>query len=188
MEKRILYLLIVVVLLCGFVPLTVKAAVSTPDVTITAELSSVNNGSALTGIAHVHYETPALHHENVLLSWHIYTSDGNLLIFENTRYHFTLDNGDADIPVEICLPSEQPQPMLIYFDLVDEQNAFWFSENKLIELKTIPIEYQYHFFDELKSTFSHVIYDQTSVFIFLVLMNIVLVTAQMYIKRKGILQ
>lgn len=128
--KRILCWLICVLL--GMLIIPWAAATEPYDVTITADFSQ--EGRMLNGLVTVEFANLELYHDQVKLSWHIYDSAGTELLFENERYPFSVENGRAEVPVNIQLPDLGVEDVCIRFDLVDEKNVFWFSTNSELNM------------------------------------------------------
>lgn len=85
--------------------------------------------------------------KNLKLSYHIYNKRGELLLFEGERIALNAFNNNKvqNIPVVINLDSineiSEKTEVEIIFDIVDENNLYWFSLNPNIKLSTAEIEY-----------------------------------------------
>ena len=79
----------------------------------------------------------ALYNEQVYFSYHLVSENGEMLRFENERLPISLQqDGTADIDIQIdCaqfLELEGHQTAWIQFDLVDQQNVYWFRDRGLV--------------------------------------------------------
>ena len=73
-----------------------------------------------------------LYNESIKLSYHIKDRDGNMLAFENERISLKDMNFPAEIPVRIDLNElfeKTDGGLVVAFDLVDEENIYWFADN-----------------------------------------------------------
>lgn len=107
-----------------------------PTVTITAQVQQVEQ--MVSGEVTISTIDPTLFHDQIKLSWHIYDETGNDLVYENERIPVTLGDGQTvTIPVKIDLSvlALPPQKITIQFDLVDEENLFWFADYSGIVLE-----------------------------------------------------
>lgn len=114
-------------------------------VTITAGQPAYTE-TGFTADIDVQFYDRALYNDQVLLSYHIYGEDGEMLVAENQRIAFELnDQGTATVPVTVAcadLPElAEIERALVQFDLVDQKNAFWFSGNDSIGFQTASITF-----------------------------------------------
>lgn len=123
------------ILVCCIVwAITAGAFAAEPaDVTMTADVTQ-NNGY-MSGTVYVQFADQSLYNDQVKLSWHIYDAEGNLLQFENERYPLVLADGQASVQLMDYLPALGSDEIVVRFDLVDEQNIFWFSDNPEVTLR-----------------------------------------------------
>ena len=132
-QKRLIIVMILTLLL--FFAET-AAAQPAPTVALTAQVQQAEQ--IVSGEVTISTTEPALFHDQVKLSWHVYDEAGNLLVFENQRLLFTLgEDNKASVPVEIDLSKLglTPQTIIIQFDLVDEENLFWFADSPAVILQ-----------------------------------------------------
>lgn len=137
--------IVVMILMLLLSLIGVASAEETPTVTITAQVQQVEQ--MVSGEVTISTIDPTLFHDQVKLSWHIYDEAGNDLVYENERIPVTLGDGQAaTIPVEIDLSelALPPQKVTIQFDLVDEENLFWFADypGMVLEREGITCEIQ----------------------------------------------
>lgn len=83
------------------------------------------------------FQDPQLYSENVYLSYRILDETGEILVSENPRTPIKLkEDGTAFVTVEIScadLPELQGVSVAkIQFDLVDQANEYWFSDQGLL--------------------------------------------------------
>ena len=112
------------------------AAGSGPLVSVTAgqpEYTSVG----LKVPVEVQFSDMSLYNNEVALSAHVYSDDGEILVWETTRYLLELDDsGHTSQIVEINLSDYAELSAvsngILRFDLVDQKNAFWFSDKEEI--------------------------------------------------------
>ena len=131
MKSRILSVIIAVFCLC-FASMPAKAE-DTADVALYADVAQ--NLQTLEGTVTVQFHRQELYNEGVKLSWHIYSDSGELLVFENERYPLAVENGTAVVPVKIELPQLEAGSAVIRFDLVDEENVYWFSDSPALTMQ-----------------------------------------------------
>lgn len=132
-QKRLIIVMILTLLL--FFAETASAQPA-PTVALTAQVQQAEQ--IVSGEVTISTTEPALFHDQVKLSWHVYDEAGNLLVFENQRLLFTLgEDNKASVPVEIDLSKLglTPQTIIIQFDLVDEENLFWFADSPAVILQ-----------------------------------------------------
>lgn len=134
MIKKILVLVGVCLLL-----MTSAALAAGADVSIEAS-EPVYTVTGFTTDVTVYFAEPSLHHDRVYLSYHICDEEGNMLVFENQRIPFDIEeDGSATIKVRVvnsALPElAQMQRAAVHFDFVDEKNAFWFSYNPAVNFQ-----------------------------------------------------
>lgn len=81
------------------------------------------------------------YNDQVYLSYHIFDELGKNYIYENERIKINLDeNGKAKIDLNINLTeannNSRNKNKIIEFDVVDEENIYWFSTNNEIKFQT----------------------------------------------------
>lgn len=74
-----------------------------------------------------------VYNENVKLSYHIKDAEGNMLAFENERISLKGMGFPSEVYVKIDLndffAKTNGGSLTVLFDLVDEENIYWFSDN-----------------------------------------------------------
>lgn len=180
--KRILCLVIIVLL--GVFAMPVVAADGLISVDITADFPTTIVGRQIEGNITVSFEDPALYHDEVKLSWHIYDTDGEELVFENERLVLPeVNNGQCVIPVNVDLRDTGAKAFSVRFDLVDEKNAFWFSQSGLIELRSVEPIYRYNLFREMIGVLTGVVTEQPVLLAINVLLDICIVAGTLWIRK-----
>lgn len=87
------------------------------------------------------FKNKELYNENVFLSYHIYNEEGKDVQYENIRVPFSIDqNGEAKVKLPVDLSglskSVRNKKMIVKYDLVDQNNVYWFSSNTVINFET----------------------------------------------------
>lgn len=123
------------------------SAVEQPQVTITTGASSYSESIFFVDVS-VSFHDRALYNEQVYLSYHIVDENGEMLGYENQRLPLSLDEtGNAWMTVGIdasTIPAARDgTEVWIQFDLVDEQNIYWFSGNTAISFQEAQIKCDY---------------------------------------------
>ena len=102
----------------------------------------------------IFFKEPDLYNKSVKLSYHIYDEKGRIIQYENERVSFELSQSKAYVDVNINLRELRKNTKLdkcfIRFDLVDEQNIYWFSDNVAIDFETVEIKYDNNIFKLFK--------------------------------------
>lgn len=132
-QKRLIVVMILMLLLSLAATASAQPA---PTVALTAQVQQAEQ--IVSGEVTVSTTEPGLFHDQVKLSWHVYDEAGNPLVYENQRIPFTLGaDNKASVPVEIDLSKLglTPQTVTIQFDLVDEENLFWFADSPAVVLQ-----------------------------------------------------
>jgi len=81
------------------------------------------------------------YNDQCYLSYHVWDADHNMLQYENARIPIKLDkNGEGNIAVQVNLSGLKGKCFYITFDIVDEKNQFWFSDNSNIEMNSVEVE------------------------------------------------
>ena len=83
------------------------------------------------------FRDPSLYNDKVYFSYHMVSESGETLRYENDRYPISLQaDGTADIELSIACGQfpelEGKQTAWIQFDLVDQQNVYWFRDRGLV--------------------------------------------------------
>ncbi len=120
-------------------------AEETPDVEILLEEVHLTDEDIQAALE-ICFSNLKYYNEHVYLSYHIFDSQGNLVIGENERVKIELnagqrqsvslqiDMGDA----KILAPDEK---LYVEFDIVDEKNAFWYSTSNEMIFRTARIDF-----------------------------------------------
>lgn len=82
-----------------------------------------------------------LYNENVYLSYHVVDDNGKEILWEGKRFPLSFDSdGKTSMNVNLDLsygtPTANVHKGKIKFDLVDEENAYWFSTNTEISFSS----------------------------------------------------
>lgn len=94
----------------------------------------------------VHFSAQSLYNENIYLSYHVYDEQGHDIQFENHREPFQIDEqGTASIELDVDVSeiAKKNQQLTVQYDLVDEENLFWFSDCTQIDLRADATEVSY---------------------------------------------
>lgn len=137
--KRIVFMLFIALILC-------TTWVYASDKDMTEDVMIINSEPEYTAIGiettvTVSFYDKSLYNEHVYLSYHILGTDGTMLVFENQRLPLELDDdGTAEVVMAInCawLPElDGLETAKIQFDLVDQQNLYWFSYSPNLSFAT----------------------------------------------------
>lgn len=99
----------------------------------------------------VSIDSEELRGKQLALSYHVYTSDGQLLAFEGDRIALEnwADGNIMNIPIEILLSSVpgafREKEVDIIFDIVNETDGNWFSTSPSIEFTADTVQYRGYF-------------------------------------------
>lgn len=130
------------------------------SVVITTDIKKTQSQKQFEGNVVIHFYDNSLYNENVKLSYHIYDKNNNIIVFENERIPFVLENGKANVNISINLDEIKAIEGLKYctvrFDLVDEKNVYWFNDNKNISFQTVDIQYANVFLNRAYDKYSYV--------------------------------
>lgn len=93
----------------------------------------------------VTFHDRSYYNSQVYLSYHLEDKEGNTVQYENERYPLTVnENAQATVTVlldydSISLPTSEKE-LFLRFDLVDQENLFWFSQREDISFAgtTVP--------------------------------------------------
>lgn len=100
----------------------------------------------LQSIVTVEFKTKELYNSKVYLSYHILGENNDVLVNENQRVPFKLnENGTAKVTLSINLEdleeTKKAKKLFIKYDLVDEKNVYWFSTKNDIIFETFSTVY-----------------------------------------------
>lgn len=93
-----------------------------------------------------------LYNEHISLAYHVKDSEGNILQYETSRYPVTInEDGVAKVTVNVNVSDIKTEKgiMFLEFDLVDEQNFFWFSDRENINFQSSIVRCETKGFDRL---------------------------------------
>lgn len=85
------------------------------------------------------------YNENLYLSYHVYAGDGEtLLSYENQRISIQIeDNCEAlmTVPIDLStiLKQSKEEQLIVRFDIVDQENVYWFLDNANINFETCSV-------------------------------------------------
>lgn len=99
-----------------------------------------------------------LYNKNVYASYHIYDKNGNEILFEGLRLPILIDSSYKakvkfifDLEKAVNIDSSQiidvknNKYLRIKFDIVDQENLYWYSKNKDINFSTCEVVYENSF-------------------------------------------
>jgi hypothetical protein len=142
--------------------------ISAEDVMNAVEIQVINkdkiNSQKFNVIVKVHFYDVSLYNEEVYLSYHIYDLSGNVVKFENERYHMTLDDNNDFI--QNIVVDNIDDSCIVKFDIVDQKNIFWFLGNENIEKEFAEIKQERNM---LTTALNNILYSiKEDIFLFLV--------------------
>ena len=132
----------------------------------------------------VEIDNNELRQDQLYLSYHLLSDDGNLLYYEGERIKISTWNSDglAVVPVTIDIYNygniSPKQNIIIQFDIVDESKSFWFSMNPDIQLNNDSLNYKGGFVPKIMDSFQKALQHPIAIFInlvSLVMINYILV-------------
>lgn len=159
---RRLSLILIVVLLVGFIDTQLSLASVAPksDAKIAVVNKQEKYSKVFSTTVQVLFINNALYNEKVHLSYHVYNSKGDLLLFEGERLplNFISDNlYYATFNVDLEKLKTREKNLTVQFDLVDQSKSFWFSTNSNVILESDQIISESNFSDNIfiKEIFEH---------------------------------
>ncbi|MBE6753063.1 MAG: hypothetical protein E7559_01715 [Ruminococcaceae bacterium] len=143
MKKRIVSVLILLcVVLFGALPSGAVSAV--PDVVLVSDCKVNSATMHMIGTVHITVNNTVLINPGLKLSYHIYDTYGDLMYYEGERIPLVFEGNEANVPVDVALPFEEKKTdMRITFDIIDEQNLYWFSTDPNMYFETAVLDYGY---------------------------------------------
>lgn len=93
-----------------------------------------------------------LYNDHTYLAYHVKDEQGNTLRYETSRFHVALDeNNMAILAVNINVSDIETEKgiLLLEFDLVDEENSFWYSDRAEIGFQTCVVRCETKGFDRV---------------------------------------
>jgi hypothetical protein len=127
---------------------------------ITCDLPSEINDYIISTNVLVQFITPSLYNDGVKLSYKLYDTDLNLLLGENERMPLEVTDGTAKAEVSIDmyqLGIAKGTDVVLMFDLVDENNIYWFSDNSYIDFEAPQIRVTYDFGYDIKLIYTNIL-------------------------------
>lgn len=120
--------------------------------------------------ASIHFYNQSIFNDHLKMSYHIFDKEDNLILWENQRVPILIDpSGTGDIKMSIDLSqvkeTEGIDFIRLELDVVDEENAFWYSTNKDIEFGSNNIVYTTNSLHRMSWKLSDVITSNSPVFI-----------------------
>lgn len=96
-----------------------------------------------------------LYNDHIYLAYHVKDEQGNTLRYETSRIHVVLDeNNETILTVNINVSDVETETgiLLLEFDLVDEENSFWYSDREGIGFETCVVRCVTKGFDRLANS------------------------------------
>lgn len=124
--------------LLAFICITLQVRAENNSVQVLAEKESIYSSEDTINVEIV-FEENELYNEHIYLSYHVKNMQGDVLQYENSRYSIVLDEDNtATVAVDINVNDIETENgvLLLEFDIVDEENLFWFSDRKDINFQT----------------------------------------------------
>jgi|GEM_PF-6876182 len=119
------------------------------DVVISTDIAKVQTEDVIAGKVTIIFSNTSLYNKNVKLSYHIYDENGNEIAYENERTPVVLNGNQAVMPFKLDINKTSSVSDLkafkLKFDLIDEQNLFWFSKAENIKAEFCEITYHTSF-------------------------------------------
>lgn len=117
----------------------------TKDCDVAVKASADNSSEGTVDIkADVTFNDTALLNSGLKLSYHLLDKNGAMLVFENER--IPLDSQQAHQTVDLTINTNElydisggADSVVVSFDIVDENNVFWFSDNSDISFVSQPV-------------------------------------------------
>lgn len=125
---------ILVIFICLILPVHAE----NDDIQILAGQEVIYSAEDAIGVSVV-FLNRELYNEHISLAYHVKDSEGNILQYETSRYPVAInEDGVATVTVNVNVSDIKTEKgiMFLEFDLVDEQNLFWFSDRENINFQT----------------------------------------------------
>lgn len=109
---------------------------------------------------HIEFLDPQLYNPGVKLSYKIYDQEMEVISSENKRYDLNLFDGATDVLVTIDLKDygiSDGDNVIVKFDLVDETNVFWFSDNPYVDFEAPEVHINYNFWHDVRTTYTRLV-------------------------------
>lgn len=134
------------------------------DVALTSDMDAEQSTDIISGNVAITFNNMDLYNENIKFSYHIYDDAGKDLAFENERIPVMLEGNSVVVPFAFnkkeVISVAELKKFKIVFDLVDEQNVFWFSSNTNVKFATCEVLYSNYFVSAFKNLWISVIEHQ----------------------------
>ena len=140
----------------------------------------------------VKFNKQELYNDQVYLSYHVYDSEHNEILWEGQRFPLSVDNlGKGRLQTVINLktgvvPLDDKQ-LVVEFDLVDEMNLYWFSSTPHISLSSDQITYVDSFLSKFRGTLVTSIDRHPVIFSINAIILMLFVCVLFVVKRKRLL-
>lgn len=131
---------------------------------ITCNLPNETNDYFISAEVLVQFVTPSLYNDGVKLSYKIYDTDLNLMLGENERIPLEVTEGTAKVSLDIDINElgiAKGEEIILIFDLVDENNIYWFRDNPFIEFETPQIRIRYDFWYNVRVLYTNIFKQQS---------------------------
>uniref|UniRef100_UPI00286F52A7 hypothetical protein n=1 Tax=Anaerosporobacter sp. TaxID=1872529 RepID=UPI00286F52A7 len=131
--------------------------------------------------------------EYTYLSYHLYDKTGDVILYENERIPINLDKqGEMLTVISINLKTisnkDIKKGVVIQFDIVDEEKAYWFSNDASIGLDASSITFQNNYLKRVGLEIKKEILDNQIVFFINILCCFSVVVAILVIRKKHIFE
>lgn len=146
---KISTLLMILFIIIGVVyirPMGVCGADETPDVEIRLAEEAEFTDTSISVVLEIGFDNLEYYNEHVYLSYHIFDCENNMVIGENERIKIDLNEEQSQrISVKIDMSAakalEPSKKLYVEFDIVDEQNAYWFSGNDSLSFQSDSVSF-----------------------------------------------
>lgn len=137
------------------------------------------------------FNDPSLYNQYVFLSYHVYDIQDQELIWEGKRTVIkmkTKEEGYSNIDVDLSsIPGfEKMKSLKIKFDLVDEQNVYWFSKNSKISFSSKELIYEKSTVGNLVKTLNNAYKEHVFISILNIVVFLLTCIGCFYVKKKNI--
>lgn len=131
--------------------------------------------------------------ENTYLSYHVYNKSGEVVLYENERIPIILDDANEMLLTISINLKGIPNKVLkngvvIKFDIVDEEKAYWFSLDKSIKLEAGSITFENNYLKRVCIELKKEILDNQIVFVINLICFIAIVVVVLIVRRKHIFE
>ena len=187
-KKCIIYFIVFVMFLnCEYLVVSANNNHEISSVVISTNINKVQFKKQFNGTVIVYFNDLNLYNNNVKLSYHIYDQNDQNIQFENERLSLTLVDGKATTNVSIDLDKidtvKDLKKCIIKFDLVDEQNVYWFYNNPSISFDSINIQYIDSFLYRMQGKYGYIIQEQQIQLIFSIVFIFIAFFIYRYMKK-----